>query len=309
MRMIFMGTPDFAVPCLQALVDEGHDIGGVFTQPDKPKGRGYTFTPPPIKELALRHGLMVYQPSTLRDGKVQEIIKDLEPELIVAVAYGKILPKEILDIPVRGCINVHGSLLPKYRGAAPIQWTVLNGDSVAGVTTMFMGEGLDTGDMLLKTETPVGENETSGELFERLCHLGADLLIQTINELQKGALRPIPQDESMASYAGMLSKKDSPIDWSKTAQQVHNHVRGLSPWPVANTIYHNKRLKIYQTLVHSGENGKPGDIKEKNGAVFVYCGGGAVELVTVQYEGGKKMSAKDFFRGHPVEKDENLLIC
>lgn len=307
MRMIFMGTPDFAVPCLQKLIDAGHEICGVFTQPDKPKGRGYTLMPPPVKELALKYDLNVYQPTTLRNEETQAFIKSLEPELIVVVAYGKLLPKEVLDIPARGCINVHGSLLPKYRGAAPIQWSVLNGDPIAGVTTMFMGEGLDTGDMLLKAETPVGENETSGELFERLCHLGADLLIKTIDALVAGSVTPVPQDESEASHVGMLSKKDSPIDWNKTAQQVHNQVRGLSPWPVANTKYHGKILKIHQTLVHNNENGKPGDIKEINGTIMVYCGEGAVELVTVQYEGGKRMCAKDFFRGRPMESNENLL--
>ena len=214
--------------------------------------------PPPVKELALQHGLTVYQPTTLRDDKVQQLIAELQPELIVVVAYGKLLPKAVLDIPPRGCVNVHGSLLPKYRGAAPIQWTVLNGDAIAGVTTMFMGEGLDTGDMLLKAETPVGENETSGELFERLCRLGADLLMDTIEALKDETITPIPQNEEEASYASMLSKKDSPIDWNKTAQQVHNQVRGLSPWPVANTMYHGKQLKIHQTLVSSKEHGNPG---------------------------------------------------
>ena len=307
MRIIFMGTPDFAVPCLQKLIDAGHDICGVFTQPDKPKGRGYTLMPPPVKELALQHGLTVYQPTTLRDDEVQQLIADLQPELIVVVAYGKLLSKAVLDIPPRGCVNVHGSLLPKYRGAAPIQWTVLNGDAIAGVTTMFMGEGLDTGDMLLKAETPVGENETSGELFERLCHLGADLIIDTIEALKDETITPIPQNEEEASYASMLSKKDSPIDWNKTAQQVHNQVRGLSPWPVANTVYHGKQLKIHQTLVASKEHGNPGDIIEKNNKFFVCCGDGAVELVTVQYEGGKRMSARDFFRGRPLKENENLL--
>ena len=307
MRIIFMGTPDFAVPCLQKLIDAGHDVCGVFTQPDKPKGRGYTLMPPSVKELALQHGLTVYQPITLRDDEVQELIRGLQPELIAVVAYGKLLPKAVLDIPPKGCVNVHGSLLPKYRGAAPIQWTVLNGDPIAGVTTMFMGEGLDTGDMLLKAETPVGENETSGELFERLCYLGADLLIDTIEALENGTITPVPQKDEQASYAGMLSKKDSPIDWNKTARQVHNQVRGLSPWPVANTMYHGKQLKIHQTLVYHNEQGKPGDMIEKNNRFLVYCAQGAVELVTVQYEGGKKMDAKEFFRGRPINENENLL--
>ncbi len=307
MRIIFMGTPDFAVPCLQKLIDTGYTVCGVFTQPDKPKGRGYTLVPPPVKELALQHGLTVYQPETLRKTEVQQQIKDLRPDLIVVVAYGKLLPKEVLEIPPMGCVNVHGSLLPKYRGAAPIQQTVLNGDTVAGVTTMFMGEGLDTGDMLLKAETPVGENETSGELFERLCRLGADLLAETIEALEKGTVTPVPQNEEEASYAGMLGKKDSPIDWNKTAQQVHNQVRGLSPWPVASTTYHGKQLKIHRTLVCPEERGVPGSMREKAGRFFVCCGSGAVELVTVQYEGGKKMPAADFFRGHPFLENENLL--
>ncbi len=306
MRILFMGTPDFAVPCLQKLIDAGHTICGVVTQPDKPKGRGYTLLPPPVKELALQHNLTVYQPETLRDTQTQALLRSLEPELIAVVAYGRLLPQAVLELPALGCVNVHGSLLPKYRGAAPIQHTVLNGDPIAGITTMLMAQGLDTGDMLLKTETPVGENETSGELFARLCLLGADLLVQTVAGLQAGTITPQPQDDAQATYAPMLSRKDSPVNWNKPAQQVHNQVRGLSPWPTATTQYHGKTLKLHQTRLCRQYNGTPGTLKLQDGKVLVYCETGAVELVTVQYEGGKQMDAAAFFRGRPPEQDENL---
>ncbi len=307
MRIVFMGTPDFAVPSLQKLVQAGHGICGVFTQPDKPKGRDYALTPPPVKVTALQYGLPVYQPQTLKDGEIQALIQNLNPDLIAVVAYGKLLPRAVLQIPQNGCVNVHGSLLPKYRGAAPIQWTVLNGDSIAGVTTMLMDEGLDTGDMLLKAETPVGENETAGELFDRLCVLGADLLVKTVAQIEAGTIMPIAQNEAQASYAVMLSKQNSPIDWNKTAQQVHNQVRGLSPWPSATCMYRGKVLKIHQTLLCKAGHGQPGHLKESDGKFLVYCKQGAVELLTVQYQGGKKMPATEFFRGRPPRENENLL--
>ena len=307
MKLIFMGTPDFSVGTLEALIAAGHEITLVVSQPDKPKGRGHELAPTPVKETALKHGLKVFQPKRLRDPETVKTLEETPADAIVVIAFGQIVPASILHMKKYGCINVHGSLLPKYRGAAPIQWAVIDGEMESGVTIMQMDEGLDTGDMLLKAETPVGENETSGELFERLCYLGADLLIDTIDALKDETITPIPQNEEEASYASMLSKKDSPIDWNKTAQQVHNQVRGLSPWPVANTMYHGKQLKIHQTLVSSKEHGNPGDVIEKNNKFFVCCGDGAVELVTVQYEGGKRMSAKDFFRGRPLKENENLL--
>ena len=299
MRVLFMGTPDFAVPCLDALLNAGHEICGVFTQPDKPKGRGYALTPPPVKELALKHGLEVFQPKTLKSEEVAEQISILRPEVITVVAYGKILPKAVLDIPPMGCINVHGSLLPKYRGAAPIQWAVINGEKTSGVTTMYMEEGLDTGDMLLKKETEIGPDETSGELFERLAQMGAGLLVETLDGLKSGTLVREKQNEAVSSYAPMLTKELCRIDWKKSACAVHNQVRGLSPWPVAVTLYQNKLLKIHQTRLAPEISGKPGEIKDSDG-FYICCGDGAVELLIVQYEGGKRMPGKDFLRGHPV---------
>lgn len=300
MRIVFMGTPDFAVPCLQALLDAGHEVCGVFTQPDKPKGRGYALAPPPVKELALERGISVYQPATLRTPEAAALVASLSPEVIVVVAYGKLLPKEILQLPPHGCINVHASLLPKYRGAAPIQWAVINGDEVTGVATMQMDEGLDTGDILLVEETKIGENETSGELFDRLRELGAQVLIETLRQLEAGTLERRPQGNEGASYASMLSRELSVIDWSRSAQEIHNLVRGLSPWPVACSVYQGKRIKIYQTQVCGDESGEPGQVLP--GKDFLVCCGQntALKLMTVQYEGGKRMDGSDFLRGHPA---------
>lgn len=307
MRIVFMGTPDFAVPCLKSLLDAGHEVCGVFTQPDKPKGRKQVLTPPPVKELAMEHHIPVYQPTSLKDPQMVETLTELHPDLIAVVAYGRILPKAVLEIPAFGCINVHGSLLPKYRGAAPIQWSVINGDAVTGVTTMYMAEGLDTGDMLLKAETKIGPDETSGELYERLSHMGAALLVETVAGLAKGTLQRQQQDDRLSSYAQMLSKQLSPIDWKKTAQQIHNQVRGLSPWPVASTMFRGKTLKIHQTAMTSEKSsGNPGEITEKNGHYYVCCGDGTLELLSVQYEGSKRMAAADFFRGHPVQPGETV---
>ena len=231
MRIVFMGTPDFAIPCLKALAEDGNEIAGVFTQPDKPKGRGYTLTPPPVKELALQYGYPVYQPATLRDAEVQTMIQTLAPDMIVVVAYGKILPKEVLDIPPYGCINVHASLLPAYRGAAPIQQAVLDGRTVTGVTAMYMDVGLDTGDMLMKTEVAIGENETADELHDRLSAAGAVLIVRVVHAAAEGTLVRQAQDDSLSSYAGMLTKEMSKINFMKSAAEVHNKVRGLNSWP------------------------------------------------------------------------------
>lgn len=294
-----MGTPDFAVPCLEALIKSKHEVVAVFTQPDKKRGRGYKLAPPPVKELALRHEIAVFQPETLNDEEVLRVISALAPDLIVVVAYGKILPKAILALPERGCINVHGSLLPKYRGAAPIQWAVLNGEKVTGMTTMYMDEGLDTGDILLKAETQIGEDETSGELFDRLSAMGAQLLLETLQKLEKGGIIREKQDDQKATYAPMLNKSLAKVDWSKPAAEVHNLVRGLNPWPVAETTLDGKVLKIYKT--------KPALLKDKSarpGAVVsltpfvVACGGGsAVEVLELQLESKKRMSSADFVRG------------
>lgn len=311
MRIVFMGSPDFAVPTLNALFDAGHEIIGVFTQPDKPKGRGYKLTPPPVKVCATEHGVDVFQPQSLKKGDDAEIsiqkLKELSPDLIVVVAYGKILPREVLDLPKHGCINVHASLLPKYRGAGPIQWSVLDGEKDTGVTTMLMADGIDTGDMLLKASTEIGENETASELHDRLSVLGAKLLVETVSELEKGKLVPIKQDDSLATHAPMLTKEMCAIDFSKSAQAIHNQIRGLSDWPCATAMLDGKRIKIYKSEIFSikGNNAKPGSvIDEKEFAVA--CGEGAIKLVELQAEGGRRMSAKDYLRGNPVSKETVL---
>jgi methionyl-tRNA formyltransferase len=308
MRIIFMGTPEFAVPCLKSLIDEGHDICAVFTQPDKPKGRGYALTPPPIKKLAMEHHIRIFQPATLRTDDAAQCIRDLKPEVMVVVAYGKILPKEILDIPPFGCINVHGSLLPKYRGAAPIQWSVINGDKVTGVTTMYMAEGLDTGDMLLTEQVEIGSEETAGELHDRLSLLGAEVLVKTLHQIENGTAKRIPQADSDTDYASMLTKELARVDWNKPAYAIHNLVRGLSPWPVASTTFHGKLLKIHKTKLTDTFTGAIGQAIDDNGRFIVCCGeNSSIELLEVQYEGGKRMCGKDFLRGHPID-EQNILI-
>ncbi len=301
MRVIFMGTPDFAVPTLQKLIDRGDDVCAVFTQPDKPKGRGHKLQAPPVKELALAHGLPVYQPATLRDQEVQAQIVGMAADVIVVAAYGKILPKAVLDAPKLGCVNVHGSLLPKYRGAAPIQWAVIHGDRTAGVTTMFMGEGVDTGDMLLKAETEVGPEETSGQLFQRLSDLGAGLLGETLERMEQGTLERIPQDEQEATHAPLLSKELSQIDWSRPAQEIHDLIRGLNPWPCACAVLGGKRLKLLASRVGE-ETGEPGTLLALPEGLAVCCGSGSLLLTELQTENGKRMSGKDYLLGHPLEE-------
>ncbi len=301
MRIVFMGTPDFAVPSLKALLDAGHEVAAVYTQPDKPQGRKQILTAPPVKELALSSGIPVYQPATLKDEEEQEKLRALSPELIVVVAYGKLLPKAVLEIPPRGCINVHGSLLPRWRGAAPIQWAVIAGDEKAGVTTMQMAEGLDTGDMLLTYETPVGARETAGELFDRLAQAGAGLLVETLEKLD--TIVPRPQDDSQTSYAHMLDKQMAVIDWSRSAREIDCLVRGLNPWPIALTTLAGERVKIYAAAPTSG-SGKPGEVLEsdpKKGLVIA-CGTDALRLTEMQIVGGKRMACADFLRGHAIEK-------
>lgn len=302
MNIVFMGTPEFAVPCLKALIGTKHTVSGVFTQPDKPKGRGYTLTPPPVKAAALEAEIPVYQPVKMRDGEALGILRTLAPDLIVVTAYGKILPKEILELPRFGCINIHASLLPRYRGAAPIQWSVLHGEPVTGVTSMQMAQGLDTGDMLLKKETPIGENETAGELHDRLSVIGAEVLLETLDALEAGTLVPQKQDDARSTYASMLTKDLCPMDWSRPAQELHNQVRGLSPWPVALTTLNGRRLKVHRTkLTGLQKSGVPGEVASSE-PLTVVCGDGAcLELVEVQAEGKKRMKAEDFLRGCPVK--------
>lgn len=305
MRIVFMGTPDFAVPSLQALIDAGHDVCAVYTQPDKPQGRKQILTAPPVKTLALEHDIPVFQPNTLKNEDEQARLRELAPEVIIVVAYGKLLPKAVLDIPPHGCINVHGSLLPRWRGAAPIQWAVIAGDEMAGVTTMQMAEGLDTGDMLLTYETKVGEKETAGELFDRLAQSGAELLTETLVKLDE--ITPRPQDDAQSCYAHMLDKQMAVIDWSKSAHEIDCLIRGLNPWPIALTTLSGERLKVFAAEKANG-NGEPGTVLEadpKKG-LTVACGEGALKLTEIQMVGGKRMKATDFLRGHVIEVGTKL---
>lgn len=305
MRIVFMGTPDFAVPSLQALIDAGHDVCAVYTQPDKPQGRKQILTAPPVKTLALEHDIPVFQPNTLKNEDEQARLRELAPEVIIVVAYGKLLPKAVLDIPPHGCINVHGSLLPRWRGAAPIQWAVIAGDEMAGVTTMQMAEGLDTGDMLLTYETKVGEKETAGELFDRLAQSGAELLTQTLVKLDE--ITPRPQDDAQSCYAHMLDKQMAVIDWSKSAHEIDCLIRGLNPWPIALTTLSGERLKVFAAEKANG-NGEPGTVLEANPkkGLTVACGEGALGLTEIQLVGGKRMKATDFLRGHAIEVGTKL---
>ncbi len=297
MNIVFMGTPDFAVSSLDALINSEHNILRVYSQPDRPKGRGHKLQPTPVKELALKNGIEVFQPNSLKSDEIAEEIKKLNPDCIVVVAYGKLLPKSILDIPQKGCINVHGSLLPKYRGAAPIQWAVLNGEQVSGVTTMFMAEGMDTGDMLLKREVPIGENETSQELFDRLKEVGAELLIETLEKLDE--ISPEKQNDELATHAPMISKEMSEIDFSKSAKEAKCLVRGLNSWPCAKTVINGIKVKVFEVEVIDG-NGEIGKFFEKEGKLCVYCGEHALQLMTIQPENKKPMSGESFLRGYPI---------
>lgn len=301
MKIVFMGTPEFAVPSLAALIETGHEVAAVFTRGDKPVGRKQILTAPPVKSLALEKGIPVFQPDSLRGAEAEEIVSRIQPDVIVVAAYGKILPKNILSLPHFGCVNVHASLLPKYRGAAPIQQAVLDGGTVTGVTTMQMAEGLDTGDILLSDRTEIGAEETSGELTVRLAEIGARLIVRTLSELEHGTVIPVPQNDAESSYASMLTKERSPIDWTRPADQIHNQVRGLSPWPGAATIFEGKKLKVHRAIPAGTGNGTPGQILP-GGGLKVVCGKGTVlELLEVQPEGGKKMPGSDFLRGHPVQ--------
>ena len=299
MNIVFMGTPDFAVKSLEAIIADGHNVQAVYTKADAPKGRKMVLTPSDVKVCALEHNLTVYTPSTFKDEAEVERLKALNPDLIVVVAYGKLLPKSVLDIPKYGCVNVHGSILPKWRGAAPIQWTVLSGDEYGGVTTMYMNEGLDTGDIILTRKVKVGENETSGQLFDRLCVDGAELLSETIRQIQAGTAPRTVQNNDEATYASMLSKEISEIDFTKPNKEVHNKVRGLSPWPSAQSKLFGKRVKIIETRL-SSKSGKAGKVVSVN-PLTVACGEGSVEIVTLQPEGKRAMASSDYLKGHNIE--------
>ena len=313
LRIIFMGTPDFAVSSLERLIAEGHEVVGVFTQPDKPKGRKHILTPPPVKECALLHHIPVYQPESLKHGEAIPILEQAQPDVIVVAAFGMLLKSDVLDFPKYGCINVHASLLPKYRGAAPINACILNGETETGVTTMLMNEGLDTGDILLSETVTIGENETAGELFDRLAVLGGTVLARTLEAIEAGTLTRTPQDDALSCYAGMLSKADSPVDWMRTAQEVHNRIRGLSPWPGALTTRDGSPLKLHRSVLapecSDGKTGcsEPGALYAEQGRLFVRCGdGNYVELLEVQPHGSRAMDTKSYLLGHPVEAGQNV---
>lgn len=306
MRIVFMGTPDFAEASLKKLLDEHFDVVGVFTQPDKPKGRGMELSASPVKQLAESHGLPVFQPAKMRDGTALEMLKSLEPDILVVVAYGRILPDDILALPKYGAINVHGSLLPKYRGAAPIQWSVLNGDEVTGVTTMYLASEMDTGDIIYTAETPIGEKETSGELFDRLKVMGAELLVRTLHDIENGTAPRTPQDHERASYVSMLDKSDSPIDWNKSPRAVLKWIYGLQPWPVATCELDGTVYRVFgadYTDTHTDK--APGQVVStgKNGIEIACADGETLMITELQAPGKKRMKAADFLRGHTIKTE------
>ncbi len=308
MKIVYMGTPDFAVEPLKALIESDYEVVGVFTQPDKPVGRKAVLTPPPVKVLAEENNIPVFQPDTLKNGVGVEILKNLNPDIVIVVAYGKLLPKDFLEFAKYGCINIHGSVLPKYRGAAPIQWCVLNGEKYAGVTSMQMNEGLDTGDMLLCEKTEIGENETSGELFQRLAPLGAEVLMKTLKAVEDGSLNPVPQNDEESTYAKMLDKSICEINWNLSAKEVHNTIRGLDPWPVALTVYESKKMKLFNSvLLNESFNSDVGTVIPDKTGIKVVCGDKKAILVKeVQLEGKKRMSAVDFLRGASIKTGTKL---
>ena len=309
MNIVFMGTPDFAVPSLKALIDE-FGVKAVYTQPDRPKGRGKKLAMSPVKEVAVENNITVFQPNSLRkEPEAVEALKALEPDFIIVVAFGQILPKEVLDIPKYACINLHGSLLPKYRGAAPIQWSVINGEKIAGNTTMLMDVGLDTGDMLLKDEVEITRYMTSGELYEKLKNRGANLLVETIKKMQKGEITPIKQNDEESCYAPMLNKEMTKIDWNKSAEVIHNHIRGLNPWPVATTQYEDKTMKIYESDFEEGKSDKEvGTIVEVNKkGIKVATSNGVLIIKKLQFPNGKPLMVQDFLNGNTIEEGKRLI--
>lgn len=301
LNIVYMGTPDFAVPALRYLCENGFNISGVFTQPDKPKGRKAVLTPPPVKEYAQSRGICVYQPVSFKDGQAEDTIRALAPDLIVVAAYGKILPQSVLDIPPLGSVCLHGSILPRYRGAAPIQRAVINGEKTTGITAMLMDAGIDTGDILLKKELEIGEDETAGELFERLAALSVDVLRDTLAGISKGELTPIKQDESLATYSPLLSKADSAVDLNESAQNIHNLVRGLNPWPSAVTEIGGVRVKLHKTALTGAVKGEGSGYFSEDNRLYLLCGDKKVlEILELQPDGGKRMSASDYLRGHKI---------
>ena len=310
MRVVFMGTPDFAVGTLEALIEAGHQVIGVVTQPDKPKGRGKTLMPTPVKEVALKHQIPVYQPKKVREEEFTETLRKLAPDVIVVAAFGQNITKEILEIPRFGCINVHASLLPAYRGAAPIQWAVINGEKESGVTIMQMDEGLDTGDMIDKVVVPLAEDETGGSLFDKLSQAGAQLCVKVLKDLEEGrAVREKQPEESTTAYASMISKKMGEINWKDSARSIEQLIRGLDPWPSAYTKLQGKTLKLWKARVEDGqdEKGEPGQIIQvEKDAFYVQTGDGILKIEELQLEGKKRMDTGSFLRGFQIRPGEIL---
>ncbi|EQK43834.1 methionyl-tRNA formyltransferase [[Clostridium] bifermentans ATCC 638] len=305
MKIVFMGTPEFAVPCLQKIIDEGHEVVAVVTQPDKPKGRGKKLAMPPVKELALKYDIPVYQPLKAREESFVDTLKEMNPELIVVVAFGQILPKSILDIPKYGCVNVHASLLPRYRGAAPLNWVIINGEEKTGVTTMYMDEGLDTGDMILKSEIPLDDEITAGELHDKMMIDGAKVLKETIDLIEKGEAPREKQRNENTCYSPIMNKSLGNIDWNKSAIDIHNLVRGINPWPSAYTTYEGQTMKIWKTKVIDKNSDKdPGTIisVDKEG-INVSTSEGIVQIKEIQMAGKKRMEVPEYIKGNNINTD------
>ncbi len=303
MRVVFMGTPEIAATCLKQIIADGFEVAAVYTQPDRPKGRGMKMVYSPVKEVALSHDLPVYQPEHFKDEETAAQLRALKPDVVAVVAYGRILPQRILDIVPNGFINIHASILPQYRGSAPYQWAVLEGLAETGVSAQFMVHAMDAGDVVGVKKTPIGENETAGELLDRLALLGAELLSETLTKFQQGTLVPTAQDASQVTLAPMLDKSICPVDWSLPARQIHNKVRGLHPWPVATAQLQGKTFKLHATRVlEEKTNAAPGTILGlTRTGLKMACGDGVIEITQLQAEGGKRMAAPDYFRGHPLE--------
>ncbi len=307
MKILFMGTPEFAVPCLDILIKEGHNICGVVTQPDKPKGRGHKMMPPPVKVRAEENNIPVFQPETLKGEAFLPELEQLNPDVIIVVAYGKILPEYVLNFPKYGCINVHGSLLPKYRGAAPIQWSIINGETETGITTMYMEKGLDTGDMIFKSFTPISPEDTYETLHDRLSQMGADLIAKTVAAAEEGELPREKQNDDLSCYAPMISRETGHINWSEPAHKILNLIRGLNPFPASYTMYGDEVLKIYHARMGHTAKGNCGEFKVTDKMFEVVCGDGMSILIDeIQFKGGKRMSVSGYLNGHSV--DENIIL-
>ena len=302
MKIVFMGTPDYAVPTLEALIGAKHNVAAVFCQPDKPVGRKQILTAPPVKECALNYNIPVFQPQTLKDGEAEKKLKEIAPDVIVVVAYGKLLPESILTTPKFGCVNGHASLLPEYRGASPIQWCIVCGEKKTGITTMLMDKGMDTGDILEQTVVDIGEEETAEELFERLSVLSAELMISTLRKLENGEITPIKQDETKASYAPIIKKEMAKLDFNKTAQEIHNAVRGYYSWPCAYLFLNGKRIKVISSVVGGKTNNPAGTVIGNTNELEIACGDGtSIKITVLQPEGSKQMTAKQYLNGNNIE--------